>query len=109
MASTIYCSFTGKDFADFAAGRLTQEVTGIFSIRRVRSRGSAAQASAQAKGVTLASWGSAESLGVLPVPAGRGEPAQGQVTLKIICDTASRERAKQLLSGMHGYRITSSG
>ena len=108
MSSTIHCTFTGSDFADFAVGRLMQEVAGIQNIRHVKQKAKTAK-NIPAASVTLSSWGSAENFAVASVSEKNSAAGQDPVTIKIICDSASKDRVISLLRTMQGYSIISAG
>ena len=107
MRDAIFCTFARKDYADTAISRLMREAVGIRAVRRC-ARGKVA-----AKGYTsaisplpsFAPESSAASLGA------RGDPSAGQepVTVKIICDSASKNRVVSLLKSMNGALSISQG
>lgn len=87
MNVTIYGTFPQQDYADFAIGRLRQEVSGLHSIHTMRRR---SQAPIPATFVA----------GSLP------QPPIHPITLRIVCDPASANRVRAVLHNMHGYRVT---
>ena len=108
MSSTVLCTFTRHDFADFAVGRLMREVTGIQNIRHQKQKAKKT-AKAPSCGMMLSSWGTAENRMTASAPETPPLYGNEPVTIKVICDSASKDRVVALLRAMQGYSIITAG